>query len=195
MISFSNFIILKQDSLQKEFCEHVIEKFDRDERKSLGVVGQERVYVPDLKRSTDLMITFLDEWIEEDKVFFNSLGEGLENYGEQEFLKGLPGEDSGKIGILDEQLIDTGYQIQRTDPGGFYNWHQDWSQSRDMGSRVLTYIWYLNDVTQGGYTEFLDGTRIIPKQGNLLIFPAILPCELQSKHFFFFIYGFKFYHT
>jgi hypothetical protein len=40
------------------------------------------------------------------------------------------------------------------------------------GSRALTFIWYLNDVTDDGYTEFIDGTRIQPETGKLLIFPA-----------------------
>ena len=33
-------------------------------------------------------------------------------------------------------------------------------------------IWYLNDVKDGGYTEFIDGTRIQPEAGKLIIFPS-----------------------
>lgn len=175
MYNFSSFIVLTENSLDKEFCEHVIEKFEKDDRKQAGAVGPKREFNPALKLSTDLQITWLPEWVEEDGEFFRSLSEGMKHYASQKFLKDLTGEESeaGRFGILEEPLEDAGYQIQRTDPGGYYNWHQDWSHRRDMGSRMLTYIWYLNDVTQGGgYTEFLDGTMIYPKQGNLLIFPA-----------------------
>ena len=62
---------------------------------------------------------------------------------------------------------DTGYQIQRTRPGDFYDWHHD-----SIGPRILTFIWYLNDIKNAGYTEFLDGTKIQPETGKFMIFPA-----------------------
>ena len=62
---------------------------------------------------------------------------------------------------------DTGYQIQKTQPGDYYIWHHD-----QTTSRLVTFIWYLNDVKDDGYTEFIDGTRIQPEAGKLIIFPA-----------------------
>lgn len=192
MYNFSNFIVLNQDSLEKEFCEKVIEKFEGDERKQKGAVGNQRTYNPDLKKSMDLLISGLDDWDEEDEIFFSALGRGLEEYANQDFLKALSADEveSGKISLLSAPLQDSGYQIQKTEPGEYYKWHQDWSYSRNLGSRVLTYIWYLNDVTQGGgYTDFLDGTRITPKQGTLLLFPATwnyyhrgFPPEKETKY-------------
>ena len=41
-----------------------------------------------------------------------------------------------------------------------------------MTDRKLTFIWYLNDIKDGGYTEFIDGTKIKPEVGKLVIFPA-----------------------
>ena len=39
--------------------------------------------------------------------------------------------------------------------------------------RVLTYLFYLNDIDEGGETEFFGGDiKIIPKAGKLIIFPA-----------------------
>ena len=40
------------------------------------------------------------------------------------------------------------------------------------GIRMLTLIWYLNDVDEGGETEFVDGTIVKPKTGQVLIFPT-----------------------
>jgi hypothetical protein len=37
--------------------------------------------------------------------------------------------------------------------------------------RMLAFIWYLNDVHEGGETEFLKG-KVTPKRGSLLIFPC-----------------------
>ena len=53
-----------------------------------------------------------------------------------------------------------------------YRWHHDYIIDALEGTRALTYIWYLNDNFEGGETEFIDGTIIKPKTGNMLIFPA-----------------------
>ena len=36
----------------------------------------------------------------------------------------------------------------------------------------LTYIWYLNDVIEGGETEFFGNYKIKPEVGKLVLFPA-----------------------
>lgn len=70
-----------------------------------------------------------------------------------------------------DTISDSGYQIQRTLPGDFYTWHTD-ACAENSKVRQLTYIWYLNDVHDDGYTEFLNGTRIQPETGKMIIFPA-----------------------
>jgi hypothetical protein len=41
-----------------------------------------------------------------------------------------------------------------------------------VSNRYLVFLWYLNDVQQGGETEFCDlGTRVQPRAGRLLMFP------------------------
>jgi len=53
---------------------------------------------------------------------------------------------------------------------GKYIWHQD-SLSSTEYNRLFAFIWYLNDVTDGGETYFLDG-KVKPTAGKLLLFPA-----------------------
>ena len=62
---------------------------------------------------------------------------------------------------------------QITKPGqGYHVWHPEIT-SADSCTRVLVYILYLNDVTEGAETEFLYyKKRIAPKQGTLIVFPA-----------------------
>ena len=55
---------------------------------------------------------------------------------------------------------------------GYFRWHNDFSLDKQYGLRMLTLIWYLNDVEEGGETEFVDGTLVKPKTGQLLIFPT-----------------------
>jgi hypothetical protein len=38
--------------------------------------------------------------------------------------------------------------------------------------RVITYLWYLNDVNDGGETEFCGDFKVKPRAGKLVLFPA-----------------------
>ena len=156
---FSDFIYVERDALPKSFCNNVIEKFEQDDRKRQGQVGG-GVQL-DIKRSSDLSISELDDWKSYDQAFFKSLNGGLKKY-----IRFLP-EEYMKHRALSELGNDTGYQIQRTQPNDYYIWHHD-----QTTTRLVTFIWYLNDVKDGGYTEFIDGTRIQPEAGKLIIFPA-----------------------
>ena len=155
-------IYIKHNALEKEFCDHCIEKFKSDNRITQGEIGSGLNL--DIKRSMDLNISQLDDWKGEDKIFYNSLHEAFEDYIDQHasYLTNLPNED----------YKDTGYQIQETKPGDFYTWHTDYMVDREGWSRVLTYIWYLNDIDEGGETEFVMGNKIKPETGKLMLFPA-----------------------
>lgn len=66
-------------------------------------------------------------------------------------------------------------KIQKTVPGqAYHGWHWE-TMSRDVGvyDRLLTFILYLNDIDDGGETEFLYyPTRVKPKTGRLILFPG-----------------------
>ena len=155
----SDFIYIQKDALPKSFCDNVIQKFELDDRKRQGQVGS-GVRL-DIKRSCDLSITGKEDWKSYDEAFFKSLNNAL-----KEYLRFIP-EEYIQFKALGRFEDDTGYQIQKTQPGDYYIWHHD-----QTTSRLVTFIWYLNDVKDDGYTEFIDGTRIQPEAGKLIIFPA-----------------------
>jgi hypothetical protein len=64
-------------------------------------------------------------------------------------------------------------KLQKTKKGGGYHkWHHEQTDT-DSASRVLVWSIYLNDVEEGGETEFLhQSKRIKAKKGKILIFPA-----------------------
>lgn len=68
------------------------------------------------------------------------------------------------------------YKIQKTVPsGGYHVWHSEHGNMQFSG-RTGVYLLYLNDVDEGGETEFLYlSKRISPKKGRLLIFPPNYP--------------------
>ena len=155
----SDFIYIQKDALPKSFCDNVIQKFELDDRKRQGQVGS-GVQL-DIKRSCDLSITGKEDWKSYDEAFFKSLNNAL-----KEYLRFIP-EEYIQFKALGRFEDDTGYQIQKTQPGDYYIWHHDQTKTR-----LVTFIWYLNDVKDDGYTEFIDGTRIQPEAGKLIIFPA-----------------------
>lgn len=66
-------------------------------------------------------------------------------------------------------------KLQKTKIGeAYHQWHFE-SGTRERSTRILTFILYLNDVEEGGETEFLYyPKRVKPKQGTILLFPGSL---------------------
>ena len=57
--------------------------------------------------------------------------------------------------------------------GGYHAFHEDNGWNEIDISRVLVCMFYLNDVKEGGETEFLHQKyKVSPTQGSLVIFPA-----------------------
>jgi len=65
-------------------------------------------------------------------------------------------------------------KIQKTLPTqGYHMWHCEIDGSDSCKDRVLSWILYLNDVEEGGETEFLyQSLRFKPKTGTFIMFPA-----------------------
>ena len=160
-MNIDEFIYVAEDRLDKDFCKHCIEKFNKDDNRYQGIVGSGENL--EVKRSIDLTISDNKNWKEEDDVFYKSFKDTLLSY--EGSLDPLYLD-----ACLNGAIEDTGYQIQETKPGEFYTWHQD-----GMNSRILTIIWYLNDINEDGYTEFSSGLKIQPEMGKILMFPAQWP--------------------
>tara|TARA_R110001592_G_C12863189_1_gene723030 strand:+ start:94 stop:762 length:669 start_codon:yes stop_codon:yes gene_type:complete len=167
------FIYECEDVFPESFCKQVIEKFERSNLKFEGVVGGENLRKENnIKKSTDLRIFDEPEWIEEEKYFHDVLKKTIKNY--ENFLLKMDVDDKVK-NQLSCMILNTHVcspQIQRTDPGQFYHWHQDDLFPQHWG--LLTYIVYLNDVEKdsGGTTEFICGKNIQPKTGKVILFPS-----------------------
>ena len=64
-------------------------------------------------------------------------------------------------------------KIQKTVPGGGYHiWHPEMQSIHEKG-RCLVFMLYLNDVEEGGETEFLyQHRRVQPKRDRFVLWPA-----------------------
>lgn len=72
-----------------------------------------------------------------------------------------------------ETLMALYHKVQKTLPGGGYHiWHCEQGSGAHM-RRMLVYTLYLNDVEEGGETEFLYQHKRYPaRKGDICIFPA-----------------------
>lgn len=171
------FCWVKEKALKSDFCRSCISKFNVDPGNE-NYQGITLGGLSDVKKSRDLQVSQSNYWKEEDKVFFNSLTVAIAEYKEvlarRLNLKTFPERGGWQVqpDPFYKGINDKGYQIQKTLPGDFYDWHHDFLCDSSIGGRRITYLWYLNDIAQGGETEFFDGTRITPKEGSLLLFPA-----------------------
>ena len=68
-------------------------------------------------------------------------------------------------------------KIQKTLPKqGYHVWHVEAGDTYEQLKRVLVYSMYLNDVEEGGETEFLyQSVRVKPVKGRIVIWPAYFP--------------------
>ena len=176
-MAFSDLIIQHENVLESDFCDHIIDKFEKDQSKQAGRTGNGVDILT--KVSTDLFISNSDNWKEEDNKLFKALNPHLIDYFK--LLQNFHQNESSSRFDITKSINDTGYQIQRTEPNGFYTWHDDFDFTLDNDKtyyRIGTYIFYLNTISEnsGGRTRFrfMDNTSldIRPKKGSLILFPA-----------------------
>lgn len=168
---FSKLIWQQENVLDEDFCKSVIDKFESDQNVYSGITFSG--LNPAVKKTTDLLISKFEYWNEQDLILYKILNEKLAEY--RNYLYKI---NTALNPFYENEIEDSGYLLQKyeikndqNDSGGYYTWHTD-QHFEKTRIRVLTYIWYLNEVNDGGETEFIDGTLIKPTTGKMVIFPA-----------------------
>jgi hypothetical protein len=79
--------------------------------------------------------------------------------------------------VSSKELHFNTIKIQKTLPKqGYHVWHVEAGSTYEQLKRVLVYSMYLNDVEEGGETEFLyQSVRVKPVKGRIVIWPAYFP--------------------
>jgi hypothetical protein len=169
-VKANSFIFEKPHALPLDICNEMVRRFEASPNEQYaGRIGQTVQEETSIKRSTDLVVSGKEHWKDLDRELFRSLGQAIVEFRETyPFFKG--------------PFKDSGYAIQRTDPGGFYHWHID-GGSHEFSQRQLVALWYLNDVPgPGGRTEFsYQDVQVTPKAGTLMLFPPFWTHEHRNS--------------
>lgn len=175
-----NIIYLNTKSIPPELCDDIINNFYYVKDMHYEGVTYNGLN-KNVKDTTDFTIPLNPEpgsiW-EKIKTFLqNELRSNLKSYLDN--IKNISAF-SAKQNVIDYQILDyrllhfteTTFMIQKYEKQkGKYVYHEDSGIDNDR-HRVITYLWYLNDVDEGGETELWHSMKIKPEKGKLLLFPA-----------------------
>jgi hypothetical protein len=174
----NQFIYEKENVLSKELCCEIIDKFDNEYRYS-GVTFQG--VNKKIKNTSDYVINSNDEkWKIINETLHKELFENLKIYIDSINDKdnyNAKNNSNFQYLLLEKNLfLINNFMIQKYDKKiGKYVYHTDDSIDCKLKvKRVLTYLFYLNDVDEGGETEFFGGDfKVQPKAGKLIFFPSL----------------------
>ena len=181
-----NFIKIYPNIIPNEICEYLIDFFNHQdfvgnthEGKSGGSVQKQ------IKDCTDLQINLngknkfdIDD-IDTSKI--NTLNKIVDEKFVEYILSYHVGENTY------QKMYDNNYNMfsdlhkvmnlmhrYKAPNQGYHWWHKDWSTMHpSYSNRMLVGMTYLNDVEEGGETEFYhQQVSVQPKKGTLVIWPA-----------------------
>lgn len=165
-VTIDKFIGIFENAFSKEYCESLIKAYDTAIEAGFGRTRQDvEPYSKIEKADTQLynQLNNIQIPIPNIAAFTEVFWGKCYPIYEKEFavLK-----DSGRH-------CSYSFKMQKTNlREGYHVWHYE-SANRELSCRLLTWMLYLNDVEEGGETEFLyQSMRVKPKQGTLLIWPA-----------------------
>lgn len=156
-------IYIAENTLPGEICDKIIKNFEEDDQKKLGTING-KINL-NIKKTMELFIDKNNKkWKETDDFLFNEIDKHLKNY-----FKKLLG-----VYVGFENLENSGFYINKFKKNdGRELYHHDFEINPERTKyRVLTFMWYLNDIKEGGESEFFGTYKIKPQRGKLVIFPA-----------------------
>ena len=162
----TDFIEIYNNALSDEWCDKYIELFEtqsklRYDRHKLYGDNYKSTNVED--NAIDVLSNFKELSLYSTmRPFMNSFWPCYDKYYKKYSIL----QNMGKQDVYE-------LKIQKTEPSqGYHIWHNEKMQ-RNQQQRVAVLMCYLNDVREGGETEFLyQHKRIKPKKGSIVIWPS-----------------------
>lgn len=176
-----NFIYTNNHCLSRGLCKNIIEKYEYEPVKYYGVTGagtNKKVKdtvdfcIPLIK--TEQKKELFDSWKTIAELLTQEIQHNVQIYSKQ--IQEYIGDASHNIisQLCGDGIVINSLMIQRYRKlQGKYIYHTDnMIELSNKKTRMITFLFYLNDVSEGGETELFGDMRIKPEAGKLLLFPA-----------------------
>lgn len=198
----TDFIETYDNALSPEFCTHLINKFENSSKKKPGSTGHgvnttaknstdinislQFDWSEEQKQILEITKQYLTQYIRKYKYMLTGA-----------VALSFPDPSTGSMITVNNEIIDMvgdetlsalimkmyrfgTINLQKYDKGigGYYHWHsENYPQANDPKAdalhRVVLFMYYLNDVKEGGETEFYyQNKKFKPTKGQLLISPS-----------------------
>tara|TARA_E500000318_G_scaffold3645_1_gene4013 strand:+ start:4585 stop:5199 length:615 start_codon:yes stop_codon:yes gene_type:complete len=165
-----DFIGVFDNYIMPSACENLIKYFKN--QKAMGRAFDRQTFEgAEVSEKKDLAIGLhannMHDWVGKHQDFFVNVDKAIKEYD----------RETGFTSVSRINLNYTSFKIQRTLPGeGYHLWHIEQCAQDDQIARVLVFTVYLNNVEEGGETEFLhQKQRVKPVTGRIVIWPAGFP--------------------
>ena len=162
-------VYTNKNSISRELCNDMINLFEQEERRYAGITAYG--LNKNIKDTTDFIITNGGtRWNKINKVLSKELNNNV-----IEYIKKYNNIFHSNYHIFNTKYLSfDSMQLQKYEKNvGKFNYHEDFiCDFTDRKIRKLTFLWYLNDVEEGGETEFWSKYSIKPEAGKLVLFPA-----------------------
>ena len=159
MENLVDYISIYDNSLSEEVCDFLIEIYENNFNSHQYIDQNNR------PKFTQLNLTQLASKNDDTKRMHNFLLNTIIHY-KNKYSEIIDSESFPKKFAFEEIRIKK-YKIRED----LFDWHvdvKDYSSSK----RFLSFLWYLNDVEDGGETKF-STFKIKPKKGRLIVFPPL----------------------
>lgn len=169
--NINNFIGVYDNYIMEEECKKAIDLFENENKFNRTLNRQlfENARLHEKKDEQYFVNSGnLEVWHSELKSLIVNFDMALKHYEKVTGIKEAFGVEEFKY---------TQLKIQKTLPTeGYHIWHVEHNKGYDTEPRALAFSVYLNDVEEGGETEFLHfSKRVKPKTGRVVIWPASFP--------------------
>ncbi len=170
-VNINNFIGVYDNYITEEECNKAINFYEQRVKfnQTINRIGFEKASVL-TKQDQQFFANEhnIDLWWKELKTMMVNFDLAFQNYLTQTGAK-----ESYDV----DQFFYTCLKLQKTLPTeGYHVWHLEHGPGYDNEPRAFVFSIYLNDVEEGGETEFLHfSRRVKPKKGRIVIWPAGFP--------------------
>ena len=177
-----NYLYINKNSICKQLCSDIITLFEEETGKYEGITA--KGLDKNIKDTTDFIIPrsgypleTIKKWERIDTFLTKELDINVKKYARnlRNNMNIIEECSDCKFDIFpSNSLTTTEFMIQRYIRNkGRYVYHDDGRFDVDAKKyRLVTYLFYLNTIDEGGETEFWGEYKIKPEAGKLVLFPA-----------------------